>query len=88
MLGNIHPKYTLEVRPKEGTHFNPIHSEIDGLTATIVDLPIGERGSFVVDHGYGWMMISTSTVEDVSSDEQGNVTLTTRNTVYIFNKIT
>ena len=91
MLSNIHPKYILKVQPKEGTLFNPLHNEIDGLVATIIDLNVGERGLFVVnvDNGWqqDWVKISTSTVLDVTVNDNGNVILTTRNTIYTFNKI-
>lgn len=88
MLSNIHPKYRLVVSSKNGASYNPIHSMIHELIATIIDLPIGKRGWFavLVDDEY-WDRIHTSTVEGVTVDEKGNVTLTTRNTVYTFNKI-
>lgn len=83
MLESIHPKYTLSVYPKEGRPYNQVHDEVDGATATIIDLLVGERGwiawCFAPDD---WHRLHTSTVEDIDVDEYGNIAVTTRNTVY------
>lgn len=88
MLSNIHPKYHLAVCPKNQSPYNPTRSKIDGSVATIIDLPIGERGWFVVVDEYDyWHRIHTSIVEAVNVDKDGNVTLNTANTIYTFKKI-
>ena len=83
MLSGIHPKYTMSVHPKAGTTYNPLHDEVDGATATIIDLAVGERGwlayCFAPDD---WHRIHTSTGEDVVVDEYGNVMVATNNTIY------
>jgi len=87
MLENIHPKYTLSVTPKENRPYNPVHDYVRDATATIVDLKIGQRGwiaySFAPDD---WHRLHTSTVEDIQINENGGVTVTTRNTVYTLTK--
>lgn len=88
MLTDIHPKYTLSVHQKEGRPYNPVHDEVDGATATIIDLPVGNRGwiayCFAPDD---WHRLHTSDVEDIAVDEYGNVAVTTRNTVYRLAKL-
>lgn len=93
MLDAIHPKYTLTVNPKYGTAYNPVHDEVNGATATIIDLTVGERGwlAYKLYDVFGtecWHRLHTSIVENVMVDEDGNVVLVTRNTNYILNKIT
>lgn len=88
MLTDIHPKYTLSVHPKEGRTYNPVHDAVDGAIATIIDLQIGERGwiAYRCDLG-GWHRLHISSVEDVMVDENGNVEVTTLNTMYRLEKI-
>lgn len=90
MLSNIHPKYTLAVCPKEGKSYNPVHDKVNGLIVTVIDLTVGERGKLAFEDWSwtsGWNILDTSPIEDVVIDEVGNITVTTRNTVYTLNKI-
>ena len=91
-LNGIHPKYKLTVNPKEGTAYNPVHDEVNETIATIIDVTIGKCGWLAYYDEYpfevpSWNRLHTSTVYDVEVDEHGNVTITTRNTVYILTKI-
>lgn len=88
MLGNIHPKYTLKVQPKEGTRYNYVHDEVEGAVATVIDLTVGEHGWLAVYCDAGlWDRLRTSIIEDVSVDELGNISFTTRNTHYTLTKL-
>ena len=87
MLNNIHPKYTLRVIPKVGRPHNPIHDTADGKIATIIDATVGKRGwiAFLSDDAMGddtWHRLHTSPVEIVDVFQDGNITVTTKNTIY------
>lgn len=81
-------EYRVTVHPKDGTAYNPLHDELQGAIATNVHFDVGERGYFLAKCPDGEYSISTSMVEQVDCFENGNICLTTRNTIYLFHKIT
>lgn len=88
MLNEIHPKYIMSVYPKAGRPYNPIHDEINGSTATIINLEIGERGWVAYETFKNeWHRLHLSIVEDVLIADNGDLTVTTTNTVYKFAKL-
>lgn len=88
MLEAIHPKYIVSVYPKAGRPYNPIHNEIDGSTATIINLNVGERGWVAYETFPNvWHRLHLSIIEDIMASENGDLTVTTTNTVYKFVKI-
>ena len=87
MLDKLHPKYTLQVIPKAGRPYNPVHDEINGKIATVVDLTVGKRGwiAFLSDNSMGddsWHRLHTSPIEIVDVFADGNITVSTKNTIY------
>ena len=91
MLNNIHTKYTLAVRPKEGKPYNPVHDKVNGVIVTVIDLTVGERGKLAFEDWSwtsGWNILDTSPIEVVDVFSDGTITVTTRNTVYTLKKIT
>lgn len=87
MLNNIHPKYALSVIPKKGSPHNPIHNEVDGCMATIIDLTVGKRGwiAFLSDTTGGedsWHRLHTSPIEKITVGDNGEIEVVTRNTLY------
>lgn len=87
MLSNIHPKYILTAAPKPGKRYNPVHDEVNNTVATVIDLTVGERGWIAVYMDYDWHRLHLSTIEDIVWFENGNITVTTRNTVYTLTKL-
>ena len=88
MLNEIHPKYIMSVYPKAGRPHNPIHDEINGSTATIINLEIGERGWVAYETFKNeWQRLHLSIIEDVSVAENGDLSVRTTNTIYQFAKI-
>lgn len=83
MLNNIHPKYALSVIPKKGSPHNPIHNQVDGCMATIIDLTVGKRGwiAYTPEEDY-WSRLHTSPIEKVTMGDNGEIEVVTRNTLY------
>lgn len=81
-------KYRLSVIPKYETAHNPLHDELEDAIVTNVELTVGERGYFLAEFQDGSThSISTSTVSTVEGFENGDIRLITRNTIYLFHKI-
>lgn len=89
MLSNVHPKYRLAVNPKKASAYNYIHDCVDGEIVTVIDLTVGKRGWIAIERGIdSWHRLHTSIVEQVELLDNGDIRLTTMNTVYVLNKIT
>jgi hypothetical protein len=81
-------KYRVKVEPKNGTMYNPMHDELQGSIATDLSFHIGCRGYFLAELSDGRSGgISTSPIGDIVEFENGDIRLSTLNTVYTFNKI-
>lgn len=83
-----HPKYHLYCTPRRGV-LKPLHERMNGKEAGIIELTIGERSWLCYKDeedtdffNIPWHRILTSPVESVEQDENGNIYITTENTVY------
>lgn len=79
-------KYTIEVIP--GYLGNPLHDEIRGCTAAIIDITVGKRGWIaykgmdVFGEDY-WYRLHTSTIEYIDENDSGEIIIKTMNSKYI-----
>lgn len=81
--------YTLKTVSKADRPNSHIHAYIQGTKATIVDAEIGQRGwlcYYDVDDE-NWHRIHTTTILDITVDDNGNVCIETENTFYNLTKI-
>ena len=87
MIKAIRTKYLLAVHPKSGV-YRPIHDAINGSTVAIIDLEIGKRGWIAYEcKPDNWHRVHFSTVEDINIDRNGDLVVTTKNTVYVFSEL-
>lgn len=89
MLSHIHPKYTLSVQPKDGARYNPVHNDVQGTVATVIDVEPGQRGwiAYYADYDERWHRLHTSIVQELYVDASGNIVITTENTFYSLHRL-
>ena len=82
--------YIIEVKPKSGAGYNPLHDEVDGCEAVILEAKSGGIGWFSYKFEdcmyYGWHTMHTSLINGVD-EHDGVVTIETRNSVYTFKEM-
>lgn len=92
-LNHIHPKYTLTTTSKANRPHSNIHASIQGTKATIIDVEIGKRGwlAYLDEESFYnedcWSRIHTTTILNITVDDNGNVCIETENTFYNLTKI-
>ena len=95
-LNVLCPRFKLDIKPKEGTKYNPLHDEANGCIASVLDIEVGKRGwiNYMTDDylwEHSWHRIHTSIIEKIDADLEDNcinkVTITTMNTIYTLTKI-
>ena len=97
-LNVLCPRFKLDIQPKEGTRYNPLHDEANGCIASVLDIEVGKRGwiNYMTDDylwEHSWHRIHTSMIEkiDIGYDNDSNcinkLTIITLNTVYTLTKI-
>ena len=95
-LNVLCPRFKLDIQPKEGTAYNPLHDEANGCIASVLDIEEGTRGwiNYLTDAylwARSWHRIHTSIIEKIDFDLEENcinkVTITTMNTIYTLTKI-
>ena len=95
-LNALCPRFKLDIQPKEGTAYNPLHYEANGCIASVLDIEEGKRGWInYMTNDYlwerSWHRIHTSIIEKIDVALEDNcinkVIITTMNTVYTLTKI-
>ena len=95
-LNALCPRFKLDIQPKEGTAYNPLHDEANGCIASVLDIEVGKRGwiNYMTDDylwEHSWHRIHTSMIEKIDIGYVDNcinkLTIVTMNTVYTLTKI-
>ena len=82
--------YIMSVKAKENVRYNPLHDEIDGCEAVILEAKAGDIGWMSYKYEdcmyHGWHTMHTSLINGVD-EHDGVVTIETRNSVYTLKEI-